>query len=382
MRILRTSGWVLGVAAASALGVGAVIARRLTALPGPRSFDLVIRDVEIDGTKVVVVLDRTPQTAARGLYTLLFEGGGWAQLSENAVERGQNRVARRVTGLSTGLSPAIGDPVSWSGIYFMAPADAGLDADQLLLSTPSGAAPAWLIKGEDADIWAIHIHGLGSPRSGPLRGARVAAGLGYTSLVVTYRNDSEGPRVGSRRSTLGATEVQDVGAAVQLAVDRGAQHVVLFGWSMGAAIALQLAGDATYSSCIKALVLESPVLDWIATMKANCVRAGLPAAAGLLAVPWLALDPFARMIGLPGPIPLSALNWNARAHELETPTLILHGTRDDSAPLNAARTLAAIRADIVQLEKFDAGHTLTWNSNPGRWQTVVSSWLTAQLPKA
>ncbi|MEU1970781.1 alpha/beta fold hydrolase [Microbacterium sp. NPDC019599] len=375
-------GWILGAAAVAKLGLGALIARRLTAPPGPRSFDLVIRVVENEDGEIVVVLDRTRQTLAHGLYTLLFEGGGWAQLAEEAVERGRDRVARRVTGLSTGLSPAIDDRVSWSGIFFVTPADAGLDAEEVRISTPAGAAPAWLIKGENPETWAIHIHGMGSPRSGPLRGARVAADLGYTSLVVSYRNDGDGPWVGSRGSTLGAAEADDVAAAVQYAVDQGAQRVVLFGWSMGAAIALQLAADPRHSAYIRALVLESPVLDWIETVKANCVRAGLPAAAGLLAVPWLALGPLARTIGLPGPVPLRALNGIARAHELETPTLILHGTRDDSAPLNLARTLAGIRADVVRLEQFDAGHTMTWNSDSERWQTVVSSWLTARLPKA
>ena len=379
---MRTLGWVLGAVAVSALGVGGVIARRLTAPPARRSFDLTIRDVETEDGAVVVILDRSRQTIARGTYTLLFENGGWAQLSEEFGERGADRVARRATKLSAGLTPSIGDRVSWSGIYFVTPAEADLQVQEESVSTPAGAAPAWLIEGEDRFTWAIHIHGLASPRSGPLRGARVVAALGYTSLVVSYRNDGEGPRVGTGRSTLGVTEVDDVAAAVQFAVARGAQRIVLFGWSMGAAIALQVAADATRSPRIDALVLESPVLDWIETVKANCARGGLPAAAGLLAVPWLSLAPLSRAIGLPAAIPIHSLNWIARARDLETPTLILHGTRDDSAPITVARALAGMRPDIVQLEEFDAGHTMAWNSDPERWQRVVSSWLTSHLPEA
>ncbi len=326
----------------------------------------------------MVVLDQTRQTIARGSYTLLFEGGGWAQLSEDVEQRGPSLVARRATKLSAGLLPAIGDRVSWSGIYFTTPAEAGLDAADVQFPTPAGTAPAWLIKGDDPETWAIHIHGLGSPRSGPLRGAQVAAALGYTSLVVTFRNDGDGPWAGTGRSTLGATEVDDVAAAVQFAIANGAQRIVLFGWSMGAAIALQLAADPRYSPRISALVLESPVLDWIETIKANCARAGIPAAFGLLAVPWLAFGPLARQVGLPRPISLRSLNWNTRAHELETPTLILHGTRDDSAPIGPSRVLAGLRGDIVELEEFDAGHTMTWNSDPARWESLVTSWLRAR----
>jgi len=373
---------MLGPVAAAALGAGALIARAVTAPPAARSYDLVIRELERDQGSLVVVLDRTRQTTARGKYSLLFEQGGSAQLAEEVAERGPDRVARRVTNLSAALAPSNGDRVSWSGIYFATPADAGLVAEDVHLPTPVGSVPAWLIEGdgEGARTWAIHIHGLGSPRSGPLRGALVAAGLGYTSLVVSYRNDGEGPRTGAGRSMLGASEVDDVDAALKFAVERGAQRLVLFGWSMGATIALQLAADPTRRPRVNALVLESPVLDWIATVKANCARAGLPATAGLLSVPWLMLTPLARAIGLPGPIPLRSLDWIARSRQLETPTLVLHGTRDDSAPFSVAMALSERRPDIVQLEEFDAGHTMTWNSDPDRWQNVVASWLKTQLP--
>jgi pimeloyl-ACP methyl ester carboxylesterase len=347
-----------------------------------RRYELRIRGVEHDGHDILVILDRTRQTSAHGRYTLLFEEGGWAQLAEDVVGRGPNRVARRVTKLSDLLAPSVGDRISWSGIYFANPREADLVATDVRLSTPAGNAPAWRIDGdgERGQTWAIHIHGLGSPRLGPIRGVRVATCLGFTSLVVSYRNDGEGPRAGSGRNTLGDTEAFDVEVALQYALDHGAQRIVLFGWSMGAAIALQLASRDTWREHISALVLESPVLDWLATLKANCRRAGLPPTFALLAVPWLTLAPVAKAIGLPNRIPLSSFNWIARARELSTPALVLHGTRDDSAPLKIARVFAEHRPDLVQLEEFDAGHTMTWNADPRRWHAVVSDWLNAHLP--
>jgi pimeloyl-ACP methyl ester carboxylesterase len=205
---------------------------------------------------------------------------------------------------------------------------------------------------------------------------QVATDQGYTSLVVSYRNDGEGPHHGSGRSTLGATEVDDVDAAIQYAVRHGAQQIVLFGWSMGAQIALQLATRPQHQQVIAGLVLESPVLDWVAAIKANCARAGLPAAAGLLALPWLAAPFLARAIGLPACIPLRDLDWIARAHELAVPTLILYGKDDDSAPAAVSRELAVLRPDLVQLELFDAEHTSTWNSDRDRWRSTVATWLT------
>ncbi len=372
---------VMAAAASLSLGLGLVIARRLTAPPSPRRFDLSIRGVEQDGDRHTIILDRTDQTASSGVFTLLFRGGGWLQLSGEVLDRGPGRVGRIVTGIAPGFRPSTKERGSWSGIYFMTPADAGLTAHDVSISTPFGLAPAWRVdsNGDQPTIWAIHIHGLGSPRAGTLRGVQVTTEQGYTSLVVSYRNDGEGPRNGTGRSMLGATEVDDVDAAIQYAIDHDAQQIVLFGWSMGGQVALQVATRPQYQHFISALVLESPVLDWVATIKANCARAGLPAAAGLLALPWLTSPFLARAIGLPADIPFSDLDWIARLQELSVPTLILHGKDDGSAPAAVCRKLATLRPDLIQLELFDAEHTMTWNSDQERWRSTVAAWLTAEV---
>ena len=364
-----------GIATAVTAGVGYAIARRLTAPVGPRTFDLTVRGIEHDND--LVVLDRTDQTTADGMYNLWFEHGGWAQLSAEIVDRGPTRVARRITGTAPGLTPKVGDRASWSGIYYAAPGEAGLDAREITITTPAGPCPAWRIDG-DSSTWAIHIHGLGSTRAGTLRGVQVATELGYASLVVNYRNTAEGPRVGTGRSTLGHAETADIDEAIGYAVRRGAQRIVLFGWSMGAAIALQLADRPRHQGLIAALVLDSPVLNWAEVIKANCARSGLPAAAGHLAIPWLTIGPLARIAGLPGRIPLRSFDWTARTADLATPTLILHGTRDDSVPIRLSQALRDARPGLVELETFDADHTLCWNTDPDRWQKIVTTWLSAR----
>lgn len=361
---------------AGGLSLGWTIARRLTAPVGPRNFDLTIRDVEVDGDRRLLVLDRTRETAARGVYNLWFETGDWVRVSDEVLDRDSDQIARVVTAAMHDFLPSAGDRFSWSGIYFANPADAGLSATDVSIDTAAGVAPAWLIEGEaDCSTWAIHIHGLGSPRAGTLRGAQVAAEMGYTSLVISYRNDGEGPRFGTGRSMLGFTEAEDAVAAVDYAIQNGAQRIVLFGWSMGAAIALRVASRARERGVIVGLVLDSPVLDWVEVIKANCARSGLPAAAGYLATPWLMLGWLARMVGLPGLILLREFDWVQRAEELTVPMLILHSARDDSAPINVSEALRDRRPDLVQLECFDAGHTLAWNSDPARWRSAVSAWL-------
>ncbi len=277
--MIRRLALEIGVAAGAAAGVGWTIARRLTAPVSPRRFDLTVRDIEHDNDGDLIVLDRTDQTTAPGIYNLWFEHGGWAQLSTDIDDRGPTRVARRITGIAPSFIPKAGNRASWSGIYYATPADAELHARDITITTPAGPCLAWRIDG-DPSTWAIHIHGLGSTHAGTLRGVRAATELGYTSLVVSYRNTAEGPRVGTGRSTLGDTEKADGDEAIGYAVRRGAQRIVLFGWSMGAAISLQLANQPRHEGLIAALVLDSPVLNWTEVIKANSARTGLPAAAG------------------------------------------------------------------------------------------------------
>lgn len=357
---------------AGAAGLGFAIARRLTAPPSGRVYNLIVRGIVRHEGHDAVVLDRNPSTVATGVYNLWLEDGGWVRLGpvigEDAVT-----VTRLIESTAPADALSVGQRASWSGIYYRDPADAGLDAEDVIVETPVGPAPAWLIRpaGYATNDWAIHIHGLASPRAGTLRGVKVAADAGFVSLVVTYRNDGEGPTVGSGRSTLGATETDDVRAAVRYAIAHGGERIVLFGWSMGGAIALQVAADDEFAGVIDELVLDSPVLDWYATIAANCARVGLPAQAGMLSVPWLSWRPFAHAVGLPSTIPLGRFNWIGRAKKLSVTTLILHGIDDTSSPILRARRLMQLRSGRVHLEPFGAGHTMAWNSDPERWARLI-----------
>ncbi|TFD52186.1 alpha/beta fold hydrolase [Cryobacterium frigoriphilum] len=376
MRLL----WVLAGAVVTVgvglAGLGLVIARRLTAPVGERKYDLTIRRVDNSGERPVVILDRLPSTASHGDYCLIVETGNWVKLAPEVEDRGTHLVGREIVGQSR-EDLAAGQRASWSGIYFETPADAGLQSTDVVVPTDVGPAPAWLINSPEGPsrTWAIHIHGLGSTRAGTLRGVQVASEAGMTSLVVTYRNDGDGPIVGTGRSELGAAEVQDVRAALTYARENGAARVVLFGWSMGAAIALQLAADRRLRDTVVGLVLDSPVLDWVSTIEFNCVRSGLPAWTGALALPWLTCCPLVRVIGLENPVALHKFDWIARADESSVLTLILHGMSDTSSPFELSAGLGALRPETVGIESFPADHTMSWNSAREGWRAAVSTWL-------
>ncbi|WP_197060992.1 alpha/beta hydrolase family protein [Microbacterium mangrovi] len=374
MKIGRVAALFAGAAAFAAAGIGWMIARRLTAPASGRVFDLTVLNVLRDEEQTAIVLDRTARTAAGGRYNLWLEGGGWVHLGD-VIHESDSTVTRVVEG-NAPLELMAGSMASWSGIYFEDPRDAGLNVSDVVIETPVGSAPAWLIEPSGGrGGWAVHIHGLGSSRAGTLRGVEVATTAGLVSLVVSYRNDGEGPADGTGRSTLGVAEGDDVRAAVRYAIAHGAHRIVLFGWSMGAVIALELATDPEFHDVIERVVLDSPVLDWRSTIDANCVRAGLPAWFGVLAHPWLEVRALSRLVGLQTAISLDNLDWLGRAARLRVPTLILHGVADTSTPYEVSRRVAASRPDVVCVEGFLAEHTMCWNSEPERWRRITLNWV-------
>lgn len=116
----------------------------------------------------------------------------------------------------------------------------------------------------------------GGKRAGTLRGIPIARRLGLTSLVVSFRNDGDAPPSYDGRYNLGQGEWRDVEAGINYAIANGAERIVLFGWSLGAAIALQAAALSQSSSRIAGMVLDAPVFDWRTTLAANAKAAGLP----------------------------------------------------------------------------------------------------------
>lgn len=356
-------------AVAAALG-GYSIARAVTEPYRGRRFSTPVRAISSHNGQSVVVLDDDEQTRRKGLYGAFLPDGTHVQFGTEALPWG-SAVARTIPPEAARRMSEV-DHLSWTGIHFPTPESAGLEAENIDLGSDVGVMPAWLISGRSRRQWAIHVHGMGSTRAGTLRGVQVATSLGLTSLVVSYRNSPEGARHRSGRATLGLDEADDVQAALEYAVAHGAERLVLFGWSMGASIALQLAHEHRWHPRIAGIVADSPVIDWRTTIAANLDTLGVPSRCARLSHPWLSRATASRAVGLNRPIDLDALDWT-RAGRIRTPMLILQGVDDRSTPWQAASHVAD-GSTRVDLELFEADHTTSWNSDPQRWRNVVSTW--------
>jgi pimeloyl-ACP methyl ester carboxylesterase len=368
------AGVALGVAGLAA-AAGCVIARALTAPYVGRQFTTRVHGVAARGGQHYVLLEDAEQTRQPGLYGAFLSDGAHILLGAEALSWGSS-IARPVDRAAAERLAGVA-AVSWTGIHFPTPTSAGLRAEEIAVPTELGPTPAWRFDAGDGDIWAVHIHGMGSTRAGTLRGVQVAVSSGLTSLVVTYRNTAEGIPHGSGRPTLGLDEARDVEPALEYALAHGARRIVLFGWSMGASIALQLADLSRWRKHVVGIVADSPVLDWRATLEANCSRAGLPSWSAHLAHPWLTRRLPARTIGLDRALDLDVLDWT-RPGRLKIPLLILQGSADQSTPWQVAAALAE-KTPLVTLVLFDADHTLSWNSDPERWRSGATDWLSKLL---
>jgi pimeloyl-ACP methyl ester carboxylesterase len=228
------------------------------------------------------------------------------------------------------------------------------------------------------DRWAILVHGRGAERGECLRAVPVLHDLGFTTLIPTYRNDVGAPPSPDGRYSLGLSEWRDCEAAMLYAVDAGAAEIVLFGWSMGGAIALQTLDRSWLSDWVAAVVLDAPVIDWADVLRHHGALNKIPGPIGSLSRSLIGRPWARRLVGVHEPIDVALTNWERRAGELKHRTLLIHSLDDEFVPAGPSISLAAKRPDLVRFEPWQQGrHTKEWNVDPQRWDAVVRGFLTA-----
>jgi alpha-beta hydrolase superfamily lysophospholipase len=376
----RAAAVGLGLAGLAAVTAGTLalttvlVARTLITPPRRRVDDTRVHGY--DGANVV--LERTPDATAAGEYSLWFEGGrGHARIGE-IVAHTDETVTRRVLDVDFGdLTRARRGRLA--GSFYLSPRELGFPYSHVEIRTPVGDAPAWLIPAaDDTGRWVIQVHGRAVQRSEGLRAVPVFREQGYSSLLISYRNDGDAPPSEDGRYSLGDTEWLDVEAAVRFALDAGARELVLMGWSMGGAIVLQTVTRSRLAHAVRGVVLESPVVEW---------RTALDFQAKALRLPGVVREGVLRLIGskaargLTGqhrPIDLQRLDLVTRAAVLIHPVLLLHSSDDGFVPADASRRLATARPDLVRFEEFaSARHTKLWNHDRDRWNARIRAWLSA-----
>lgn len=338
---------------------------------GPEPFDL---EVEAVGDGAVTLRPLTKGAAkeltAAGWFGLLFEGG-YARvgplLSGGPATTGN--VVRALEPVRGALQPGAraridsfafdGDPETAHGIAWE-------HVEICCVGCDGHGHPAWLVE-RSLDRWVIFVHGKGARREEALRAIPVVHEEGWSSLAITYRNDAECPTSPAGRYAFGAEEWQDVEAAVRFARDRGAQHIVIAGYSMGGGIALSFMRRSELSSLVRGLVLDAPMTDLASLLHARARRTRIPAR-----VMGASLRLAGRRLG----VDWTDLDYHRNGAHSGHRVLLFHGEGDDVIPVELSDRFAEARRESVRYHRIpDAGHVRSWNADRERYESALREWL-------
>lgn len=366
-----TAGFFAVGAASGAMSSAAYFARRMVT-PEPRVDDVEVHEV----TDSTITLGADDQTRAFGRYGLWFDGGaGHARIGE-IVREEPGRVVRALEAMDFGEART--GPARFNGYYFAGPPATSLGADlrEVEIHGVLGDLPAWHVPADDADTWAILVHGRGATRAECLRAVPTLHELGHQILIPAYRNDDDAPASTDGLYHLGLDEWEDVESAMQYAVEHGARSIVLVGWSMGGAVVLQALDRSWMSSYVRRVVLNAPVIDWGDVMDFHAREHKLPASLGRMAQRMMRGPWAGPAVGLASDVDVRLTDWVARSQELRVPILLIHSLDDEFVPVGPSVRLARRRPDLVTMPKWGAArHCREWNLDQHRWEQQVRQFL-------
>lgn len=365
LKVISVAASLVAVASCGAAAITAAAARQSLSPASRKRYDIVplsVTDEEIE-------LRATRRTDLPGIFGLDIFGEDEPAAVGPVIAKADDTVRRSLIRRPVSLSTD--SRCRWSGIVAATPER---PFSEIQLPTSVGLAPAWVVD-KGSDVWAIHVHGQGSDRRQPLRGVASATTMGLNSLIVSYRNDGDAPASADRRSHLGESEWRDLEDALQFVSDRGGTKCIVFGWSLGATIAMNTLQRSRLAGMISGIVMVSPVLSWEAVLRANARHQGWPPKLGSQVVSLLGSKALSRLAGISTPLKIRQADASRLGGSLKTPILILHNRNDWSVPFETSARFAETHAQQVELVEFEcSGHTQEWNSDPVGWDLAVRRW--------
>ncbi len=210
------------------------------------------------------------------------------------------------------------------------PANYGLEFEPLTLRADDGVAlEAWAIPNAKSDVWLLYFHGNGETMAAYLPVTTKLHALGLNVLMLEYRGYGGSEGVPSETGLY-----RDAEASYRWLLDQdvSSQKIVVYGFSLGSGVAVELASRVP----LGALILEAPY-----TSLPDVARA-----AYRVVPPSLMKNRFASM---------------EKIASIETPTLFIHAEDDRTVPYTQGETLYKLSPAPKKLITISGGHVALFN---------------------
>lgn len=224
----------------------------------------------------------------------------------------------------------------------------------------------WDIKVTNSKGTIILFHGYGGNKSSMLDKAEVFRNLGYNTFLVDFMGSggSEG-----NQTTIGFLEAEQVKSSYEYVKQKGEKSIFLFGTSMGAVAIMKAISD--YKIKPQGIIIECPFGLMYKTVCARFESMNVPTfpMAGLL-VFWGGIQNGFWGFGH---------NPTEYAKKITTPTLLMHGLKDEKVSLEEIDEIFLNLKGQKELKIYEnAGHENYLNKYKNEWTEDVSKFLKAK----
>jgi uncharacterized protein len=280
-----------------------------------------------------------------------------------------------------GTAPSAGDRYGLTRDVWLDPEQAGLDAEDVVITTPDRRAfPAWEIPGKGSKRWAILTHGKGASRAEMLRMARPLNTAGYNVLIVTYTGDVGAPAYDDGMVHYGRTEWQELQAAVEYADTKGAERIILGGTSHGGAVTLGFLARGELARRVDGIILDSPASSFEDVIDQAAEFRSLPVVNQ--PIPESLEDAAQLVVAFRYGVDYSAINYTDMADLIKVPLLTFQGVEDRTVPKAVNdRFMREAGAGGTYVVVDGADHVLSWNLDPEGYEQAIADF-TEELASA
>lgn len=308
----------------------------------------------------------------RSITGMAFPDGSYLQLQQDAVLNGRD-VTRSYLVLE-GEPPRVGVLGQYDWDSYPSATALGAEAEDVTYDAPGGPTPATVVQPAVASngAWVVVAHGRNSSIREGLRAVPLYAERGMTTMLINYRDDLKeiGAPYEDGIGNFGYTEWEDLQAAVQYALDEGAEEIVLAGWSMGGALVASYLENGTNTDAVVATHLDSPAISFDDVTVFGAEQIGVPT--DLLGpVIWLA-QWFTEMRV---DIDFEATEYKDNAATWPVPAAVTAAEMDDLVPPASIEEFAEALPDGAFLLFDGATHTGEWNLDSATYDDFIGEWL-------